>query len=93
MMLKTVATGLLIAIAVSAPAAAKPRRHVAPACVDTPTVFSWHRFFFAPAPQANGCAPAVYEGGRYVGQDPDPNVRLQLRRDSGNEGPDMMGVR
>jgi len=24
----------------------------------------------------------VYEGGQYVGSDPDPNVRLQLRRDS-----------
>lgn len=23
----------------------------------------------------------VYEGGQYVGSDPDPNVRLQLRRD------------
>ena len=23
----------------------------------------------------------VYEGGQYVGRDPDPNVRLQLRRD------------
>ena len=26
----------------------------------------------------------VYEGGRYQGQDPDPNVRLQLRRDIHN---------
>ena len=23
----------------------------------------------------------VYEGGQYIGRDPDPNVRLQLRRD------------
>jgi len=37
-------------------------------------------------PQANGCAPAVYSGGRFVGQDPDPNIRLQLRRDADNEG-------
>jgi len=24
---------------------------------------------------------SVYEGGQYVGRDPDPNVRLQLRRE------------
>jgi len=24
----------------------------------------------------------VYEGGRYLGADPDPNVRLQLRLDA-----------
>jgi hypothetical protein len=88
MTFKTIAIALLIATAVSAPAAAKPRKHVAPACADYPSTFSWTDFLFGPgrAPQANGCAPAVYEGGRYVGQDPDPNVRLQLRRDSDNEG-------
>jgi hypothetical protein len=25
----------------------------------------------------------VYDGGKYIGSDPDPNVRLQLRRDEG----------
>jgi hypothetical protein len=25
----------------------------------------------------------VYDGGKYLGSDPDPNVRLQLRRDEG----------
>ncbi len=29
-------------------------------------------------------SPAVYEWGKYQGQDPDPNVRLQLRRDFHN---------
>jgi hypothetical protein len=28
----------------------------------------------------------VYEGGQYLGSDPDPNIRLQLRRGHGNEG-------
>jgi len=28
---------------------------------------------------------AVIVGGKYVGQDPDANVRLQLRRDAGSE--------
>jgi hypothetical protein len=27
----------------------------------------------------------VYMGGKYIGQDPDANVRLQLRRDAGSE--------
>jgi hypothetical protein len=27
----------------------------------------------------------VYVGGKYIGQDPDPNIRLQLRRDAGSE--------
>ena len=43
-------------------------------------------FSTGPAPQANGCAPAVYSGGRLIGQDPDPNVRLQMLRDADNEG-------
>jgi hypothetical protein len=27
----------------------------------------------------------VHVGGKYIGQDPDANVRLQLRRDAGSE--------
>ena len=30
-------------------------------------------------------ANVVIVGGQVVGQDPDPNVRLQLRRDAGSE--------
>jgi hypothetical protein len=73
----------------ASPALAQKPRHRAPAhCVDAAKPFSLVDMIFStgPAPQANGCAPAVYEGGRFVGQDPDPNVRLQLRRDSDNEG-------
>lgn len=41
---------------------------------------------FAYVPRAAGQDGSVYSGrvdedGAYVGQDPDPNVRLQLRRD------------
>jgi hypothetical protein len=59
-----------------------------PHCVDRAIGLSLPEMLFStgPAPQANGCAPAVYSGGRFVGQDPDPNVRLQLQRDSDNEG-------
>ena len=28
----------------------------------------------------------VYENGEYLGSDPDPNIRLQLRRGHGPEG-------
>ena len=34
-------------------------------------------------PQPNGCAPAVYQYGKFIGQDPDPNIRHQLLRDPG----------
>ena len=44
--------------------------------------FSWN-FLTGPGnvPQANGCSTAVYGYGSYLGQDPDPNIRLQLSRD------------
>lgn len=53
-----------------------------PSCVDRPKPFSWN--FLLPgnnAPQPNGCSPAVYDYGRYVGQDPDLNIRAYMRRD------------
>ncbi len=56
--------------------------HAKARCVDQPVTFSWD-FIWAlrPDPQPNGCAPPVYEAGRYLGQDPDPNIRYQLQRD------------
>jgi hypothetical protein len=59
------------------------KRHAAPhRCVDRPYQSSWD-FLWSTGnePRANGCAPAVYQSGRYIGQDPDANVRLQLMRD------------
>jgi hypothetical protein len=92
-MLGNMTAKTLIALAVFAlvasPALAQKSRHRAPpGCVDTRTHFSVMEMIFStgPEPQANGCAPAVYSGGRFVGQDPDPNIRLQLRRDADNEG-------
>ncbi len=38
----------------------------------------------APVTQAAPGSTAVYEWGKYQGQDPDPNVRLMLRRDVHN---------
>jgi hypothetical protein len=38
-------------------------------------------------PVATAASPdEVIEGGKSIGQDPDANVRLQLRRDAGSEG-------
>ena len=86
------AVWLVIAIATlslvaadQASARAKHRHHRHDAhrarCVDRPYRFSVWGFLTNPRPQPNGCAPPVYEYGLYVGQDPDPNIRLQLRRD------------
>jgi len=83
---------LLAALAVVlgvAPALAQPRHSVTPNCVNNYPQRSILGTLFStgPAPQGNGCAPAVYSnGGRFIGQDPDPNVRLQLLRDADNEG-------
>ncbi|HEU5019363.1 MAG TPA: hypothetical protein VFT69_15490 [Pseudolabrys sp.] len=62
-----------------------------PQCVDRPVDLSLGHILFAPPPQPNGCAPPVYFDGAFVGQDPDPNIRLQLRRDpdSGHANSDM----
>lgn len=50
-------------------------------CFDQRYHFSWWGFLTNPPPPPNGCAPPVYEYGRYVGQDSDPNIRFQLKRD------------
>lgn len=63
------------------PALAREKSKARP-CVDRPQEFSWG--FLLPGqrePRPNGCAPAVHNYGRYIGQDPDPNIRLQLMRD------------
>ncbi len=63
-------------------ASARVKRHQQRApCVDRPYEFSWQGILTNPAPQPNGCAPPVYQYNRYVGQDPDPNIRFQLLRD------------
>jgi hypothetical protein len=82
----TAAVGLTagLALVASDPALARAKhsRHkVARACVEQPQTFTFGALFFNRAPQPNGCAPAVYARGRYVGQDPDPFIRSQLLRD------------
>lgn len=59
-------------------------RHIAkPHCVYRPASFSFYSFFYSTPPRPNGCTPAVFYGGEYIGQDPDPNIRRQLLRDPG----------
>ncbi len=70
-----------LAVVAAAPADARQRHKAKLHCIDRPVAFSWSGFLFNPKPRPNGCAPAVYEFGEYVGQDPDPNIRFQLKRD------------
>ena len=77
------ATALVAGLALVAadPALARAKRKPARQCVERPQTFTFGGIFFNPAPRPNGCAPAVYNYGRYVGQDPDPFIRQQLMRD------------
>jgi hypothetical protein len=77
------AVGLTAGLALVAtdPAAARAKRKAPRPCVEQPQTFTFGGIFSNPAPQPNGCAPAVYNYGRYVGQDPDPFIRQQLMRD------------
>jgi len=73
-----------LVIVAADPALARTKAKTRSQCVDRPQDFSWN--FLIPgqrAPQPNGCAPPVYNYGKYIGQDPDPNIRLQLMRDPG----------
>ena len=69
------------------PALARSKHRATPACADRPApsvMTGLARYLLLPtdqAPQPNGCAPPVYAYGKYVGQDPDPNIRFQLLRD------------
>jgi hypothetical protein len=77
-----VAAALVAGSAVIAAQPAQARaKQKAVRCVDRPQTFSWSGIFLNPPPQPNGCSPAVYQFGRYVGQDPDPFIRQQLLRD------------
>ena len=51
-----------------------------PLCHDQVGGPTWRGIWFNEEPRPNGCSPAVFENGRYIGQDPDPNIRFQLMR-------------
>jgi len=72
-----------LAVIAADPALARAKKHVARQCLDRPAraYTAGDLFFGRPAPQPNGCAPPVFNNGQFVGQDPDSNIRAQLRRD------------
>ncbi len=81
MKLRWLAVGMLgLAVVAADPALARVRHKAKLHCAPQRVEFSWHNLLFGPAPQPNGCSPPVFEYGRFVGQDPDPNIRFQLRR-------------
>jgi hypothetical protein len=71
----------VLGVVATDPALARSRHKARPHCVDRPLEFSWSGFWFNPPPKWNGCSPPVYVNGEFVGPDPDPNIRAQLRRD------------
>jgi hypothetical protein len=80
-------------VALTGPAEAAKKHHgkraaAALACDERPTRFDWD-FIWSEGnvPRANGCAPAVYQNGKFIGQDPDPNVRLELSRNPAEGDP------
>ena len=76
-----VIAALLLAAAADPALAAKKKKKLPPPCVESNLQFSWSFLLSGSTPQPNGCSPPVYEYGKYIGQDPDPNIRFQLRRD------------
>lgn len=71
-----------LGIVAADPAFARAKHKARAHCVDRPYEFSWgHLFSSRPEPRPNGCAPPVYQYGKFIGQDPDRNIRQQLLRD------------
>jgi len=69
-----------LAVAAATPADAKTRKHAA-----KKIVVAHHA---KAEPRCAGgamfaCGPLYYNGGEYLGSDPDPNIRFQLWRDLG----------
>jgi hypothetical protein len=78
-----VASAVVLSMIAASPALARAKKARAQ-CDDRPQQFSWNFLLPGqPAPRPNGCSPPVHNYGRFIGQDPDPNIRLQLKRDPG----------
>lgn len=70
-----------IGLAAADQAQARSRHQARSQCVDRPQHFFLEGILLNRKPGPNGCAPPVFAYGEYIGQDPDPNLRHQLRRD------------
>jgi len=86
-----IAAVLALSVMVAATGSADAKRHVKRGCHPAPAGSVFHNLFGIglPEPQGNGCSPAVYQYGRYIGQDPDPNIRFQLLRDPATGNPEF----
>ncbi len=81
--LAVVAAGVALTGAVAAEpafAAKAKKKVVGSVCQDNVGGPTFRGIWFNGEPQPNGCAPPVYYGSRYIGQDPDPFIRSQLLR-------------
>jgi len=82
-----VAAFAVLGVVAADPALARAKHKAKASCADQPVpsvMDGLGRYLLIPtdrAPKPNGCAPPVYAYGKYVGQDPDPNIRFQLLRD------------
>jgi hypothetical protein len=80
MNIKTIIATAALAAVVASPALAQTSRR---ATGQQPSVQSDQSYGRVEAqPRSGSPANDVYEGGRYLGADPDPNVRLQMRLDA-----------
>jgi hypothetical protein len=86
-MLKTsqaVIAALLIAGSATTAFAASGNAHRAYRNIE-PAGYAWQTrgaYAYAPRGYVDRAPTAVYEAGQYVGQDPDPSIRLQLQRET-----------
>ena len=86
-MLKKIAMGTALATLIAVPAFAAQSnvlhyRTIDSAQANYTNAVSRGSNAYAYAPAALNRSERVYVNGKFVGQDPDPNVRLQLRQDS-----------
>jgi hypothetical protein len=77
------AVAALVAVVAADPAfaRAKHKSKVAVSRCQPAPERPWFSFDSRPEPRPNGCSPAVYQFGKFIGQDPDRNIRYQLQRD------------
>jgi hypothetical protein len=78
-MMKTIIATAILAALIASPALAQTARR-APAQPSAQSEQSYGRV--EAQPRTANPANDVYQAGRYLGSDPDPNVRLQLRLDA-----------
>jgi hypothetical protein len=78
-MMKTIIATAVLAAVIASPALAQTARR-APAQQPSMQEPSYGRV--EAQPRTANPANDVYEGGRYLGSDPDPNVRLNLHLDA-----------